>query len=481
MSTLARNVGKVYHLVLRGRVSDLAKNTMDMTKGTIWKQLLIFAVPLFFGNLFQQMYNTVDSLIVGNYVGSEALGAVTSVGSAINTFIGFFSGFATGAGVVVSHAFGAKDYEEVSDSVHTILLSTVIISAVLSVLGVSLSPQVIRFMNTPPEIAPMAIEYLRVYFMGILGLMLYNICSGILRAVGDSIKPLKILIFSSFLNIILDLIFVVKFNMGVRGVAVATIISQFTSDILLLAILYRSNECYQFRFGKLRNASLRILGKVMKIGFPAGLQMSIISLSNVFVISYINAFGALCTSGFGIYCRINGVLNLPFEVMSMAITTFTGQNAGAGKPERIKKAFRFAIFYVMVMSAIELSIIFLFGSNMARLFNQNPEVVRYADLFLKVIVLLHFICSINASMAGVMRGIGRAYIPMYMMLFCYVVMRQAYLFVMSRIWNTPVMVGFSFSFGWICCFVMMGLYFRHSHWEDEVRKNAIGKTEEREE
>ena len=302
----------------------MKKSSMDMTSGTIWKQLLMFSVPLLFGNLFQQMYNTVDSLIVGNYVGSEALGAVTSVGSAINTFIGFFSGFATGAGVVVSHAFGAKKYDEVSDSVHTILLFTVVISAVLSVLGVSLSPAVIRFMKTPPEIAPMAVEYLRVYFSGILGLMLYNICSGILRAVGDSVKPLVILIFSSFLNIVLDLIFVVKFNMGVRGVAIATIISQFTSDILLLMILWRTDECYQFRFSRLRNASIRIVGKVMKIGLPAGLQMSIISFSNVFVVSYINAFGALCTAGYGIYCRVNGVLNLPFDVVSMAITTFTG-------------------------------------------------------------------------------------------------------------------------------------------------------------
>ena len=307
--------------------------------------------------------------------------------------------------------------------------------------------------------------------------MLYNICSGILRAVGDSMKPLMILIFSSFLNIILDLIFVVKFNMGVRGVAIATIISQFSSDIILLCILYRTEECYQFRFSKLKNSSFRILGKVMKIGFPAGLQMSIISFSNVFVISYINVFGALCTSGFGIYSRINGVLNLPFDVISMAITTFTGQNAGAGKPDRIRKAFRFAIGYVMVMSVLELTIIFLFAPNMAMLFNREPEVVGYAVLFLKVIVLLHFICSINASMAGVLRGIGRAFVPMYMMLFCYVVMRQGYLFVMSRIWNTPEMVGFSFSFGWICCFIMMSIYFRHSHWEDAVRENAEKKIE----
>ena len=459
----------------------MRRSSIDMTEGKIGKQLLMFAIPLMFGNLFQQMYNTVDSLIVGNYVGSEALGAVTSVGSAINTFIGFFSGFATGAGVVVSHAFGAKDYKEVSDSVHTIIAFTVIISAVLSILGVTLSPAVIRFMKTPPEIAPMAVDYLRVYFMGILGLMLYNICSGILRAVGDSFKPLLILIFSSCLNILLDLQFVVKYGMGVKGVAIATIISQFTSDILLLIILYRSNECYQFRFSKLRNASLKILGKVMKIGFPAGFQMSVISFSNVFVISYINSFGALCTSGFGIYSRINGVLNLPFDVMSMAITTFSGQNAGAGKPGRIKKAFKIAIAYIMVMSAMELTIIFLFAPDMAMLFNREAEVVEYASLFLKVIVLLHFICSINAVMAGVLRGIGRAFVPMYMMMFCYVVLRQGYLYVMSRIWNTPTMVGFSFSFGWICCFVMMAIYFRHSHWEDDVRKNSVGKTAEREE
>lgn len=272
------------------------QKSVDMTQGTIWKLLLSFAVPMLIGQIFQQLYSAVDSVVVGRFVGKEALAAVGSTGSVINSLIGFFTGLAMGAGVVISQSFGAKDEKGVHDAVHTALLLTLLASIFVTILGVSVTPTLLRWMETPEDVLGEAITYLRIYFAGVAGLMFYNIGSGILRAVGDSRRPLYFLIFSASMNVVLDLLFVVAFRLGVAGVAYATILSQFLSALLTLWVLSRSEECYRFVPRDLRIHG-HILRRVLVVGLPSGLQNSVVSFSNVFVQAYINAFQSSCMAG----------------------------------------------------------------------------------------------------------------------------------------------------------------------------------------
>ena len=312
------------------------KKTMDMTEGVIWKQLVAFALPLLIGNLFQQLYNTVDSIVVGNFVSTQALAAVGSVTPIINMLIGFFSGLATGAGVVISQYFGAHNGSMVHKSVHTTILMTIVLGVIFTFVGIGLAPVMLRFMSTPDDVMGSSSEYLRIYFGGVIGLMLYNIASGILRAVGDSKRPLYFLIVSSVVNVVLDLVFVIVFKMGVAGVAWATILAQFISAGLALYSLARSDGDYRFVIRDLR-MDWMVLKKVVRIGLPAGLQMAITSFSNVFVQSYINAFGSSCMAGWTSYSKIDQFVLLPMQSLSLSATTFVGQNLGAGKLARAKK------------------------------------------------------------------------------------------------------------------------------------------------
>ena len=318
------------------------KQSMDMTQGVIWKQLIAFSIPLLIGNLFQQLYNTVDSIIVGNFVSTEALAAVGSVTPVINMLIGFFTGLATGAGVVISQFFGAKDGERVHKTVHTTLMMTLVLGVFFTFIGIFMTPFLLRFMATPDNVMASSSEYLRIYFGGIIGLMLYNMASGIMRAVGDSQRPLYFLIFSSIVNVILDLLFVVGLHMGVAGVAWATIIAQFASAALALFSLGRSKGDYRFVPRDLR-MDWMILKKIIRIGLPAGLQMAVTAFSNVFVQSYINVFGSTCMAGWTSLSKIDQFALLPMQSLALAATTFVGQNLGANNLARAKRGTRVSL------------------------------------------------------------------------------------------------------------------------------------------
>ena len=311
----------------------------DMTDGTIWKQLIFFAFPLLAGNIFQQLYNTVDSVVVGNFVGADALGAVTSTIPVVLTLIGLFIGLTMGASIVISQYFGAKDIPNLRKSTHTAVLSAVILSLIISAIGYYSTPWLLKMMNTPESVMREAVVYLRIFSAGLSGLMLYNMGASILRAVGDSKRPLYFLILSSILNIFLDLIFVVKFESGVAGVAYATIISQYVSGAVIFFILFTSDECHSLRLKEMK-IDKNILKRIISLGFPAGFQLALTSFSNVFVQSYINAYGAASTTGWGIYARVEAFVTLPTQSMAMSVTTFVGQNAGARKPDRIKQGGR---------------------------------------------------------------------------------------------------------------------------------------------
>jgi putative MATE family efflux protein len=447
---------------------------MDMTQGSIRKELILFAIPLLAGNVFQQLYNTIDSIIVGQVVGADALGAVTSVAPAINTLVGFFMGFSAGASVIISHNFGAKNEEGLKKAVHTAIACTFILGLVMMLFGYMITPPLLVFMSTPESVLPLATQYLRIYFIGILGLMLYNIGSAILRAVGDSVKPLIFLIITSILNIILDIYFVVNLNMGVAGAAYATIISQFISAILTIFVLVTSKEVYKVQASELK-VDPKTLRQIIRVGMPAGIQMAVISFSNLFVQGYINRFGEHSTAGWGAYGRIDAFVMLPMQSIALTATTFVGQNAGAGNVDRIKKGIKEALFLAAICTLILVIPEFFAAPKIVRLFNSDPEVIRYGALFIRMNCFFDILCCSNQTHAGALRGIGDAKAPMYIMLSSFVLFRQIYLFIASHLTDSIYPISIAYPAGWLVCSIIMLIYFNTSNWEQKVNAGYIRK------
>ena len=445
---------------------------MDMTEGTIWKQLVLFALPLLAGNVCQQLYNTVDSIVVGNFVGADALGAVTSVAPAINTLVGLFMGMSSGASVVISQFFGARNNTQLRKSVHTSIVTTTLLAFVFMLVGYYMTPPMLRFMKTPDSITPLATTYLRIYFLGILGLMIYNMGSAILRAVGDSRRPLYFLILTSIMNVVLDLLFVIVFHLGVAGVAYATIISQFVSAILIMIVLFRSQECYSLRWNEMK-IDQSMLGRIVYIGLPAGLQMAITSFSNVFVQSYINNFGAASTSGWGAYGRIDSFVILPMQSLALAATTFVGQNAGAGRIERIRTGIRTTLTLAITCTLVVCIPEFIIAPHVISLFSRDPKVMYYGALFIRLNCLFDVLCCMNQVHAGALRGMGDAKVLMFIMLGSFVVFRQIYLFIMSHLTGSIYPIALGYPAGWLVCSILMFLYFHYSHWDQKISRSTL--------
>lgn len=440
------------------------RKSVDMTQGTIWKLLLSFAVPMLIGQIFQQLYSAVDSVVVGQFVGKEALAAVGSTGSVINALIGFFTGLAMGAGVVISQSFGAKDERGVHDAVHTALLLTLLASVFVTVLGVAATPTLLRWMETPEDVLGEAVTYLRIYFAGVAGLMFYNIGSGILRAVGDSRRPLYFLIFSASMNVVLDLLFVIAFRLGVAGVAYATILSQFLSALLTLFVLNRSRECYRFIPRDLR-VHTHILRRVLTIGLPSGLQNSVVSFSNVFVQAYINAFQSSCMAGWASYNRLDAFAWLPMMCIGMANTTFVGQNLGAGNIDRAKKGTKTAVLLAYAGTAVIVAALMLFADDALKLFNSDAEVIRYGRMFILYMSPFYIPFCATQIYAGALRGAGASLPPMLITIFSFVIFRQAYLFIGTKFIEGPLFVGLSYPAGWLLSSAMMYIVYRRGAWE----------------
>lgn len=440
---------------------------IDMTKGPILKELVLFALPLLLGNAFQQLYNTVDSVIVGQFVGPESLAAVTSTAVIINTLVGLFVGFSTGSSVIISQFFGAQKADMLRKSIHTALTATFIMGIAFMILGYFITPPLIVLMKTDVSVIEPATTYLRIYFLGILGLMFYNMTSAILRAIGDSVRPLIFLIITSVLNIILDLLFVLGFKMGVSGVAYATVISQFVSAFMGMYVLLKTKENYGISFKEM-HIDPGILKKIFSVGLPAGLQMAIISFSNIFVQSYINSFGAASTAGWGSYGRIDAFVMLPLQSISLANTTFTGQNAGARNSDRIKQGIRVSLLLAVIVTIIICALEYAAAPYIIRLFTKDQEVMKYGIIFIRCNCMFDFFCCFNQIHAGVLRGIGDATAPMFIMIFSFVIFRQIYLFVITKITPSIYPVSLSFPVGWMMCSLLMLIYFRSSHWEKKL-------------
>ncbi|MBQ0009897.1 MAG: MATE family efflux transporter [Ruminococcus sp.] len=436
-----------------------------MTEGSIFRHLLEFAFPLLIGNIFQQLYNMVDSWVVGNYVSNEAYAAVGTVGPIINTLIGFFMGLSSGAGVVISQYFGAKRADKVHDTVHTAMMMTLILAILFTGVGIVTVPFMLNLIDMPEEVIPEATTYLVIYFAGVIGLMFYNIGSGILRAVGDSTRPFLFLVVSAVLNTCLDLLFVLKFHMGVAGVAYATIFAQAVSAALVIITLMRSKASIRFRIRDMR-IDWEMLGKIVKVGFPAALQMAITAFSNVFVQSYINYFETDFMSGWTAYNKMDQLIWLPMQSLALAATTFVGQNLGMGKVERAKKGVRKAFFMALVCTAGLIVGVVIFAPTLVSFFNKKPEVVEYGTMLLRYLSPFYILCCLNQIYAGALRGAGQSRAPMLIMIGSFVVFRQCYLYIMSHyIANEMLPIAMSYPAGWLVCSAAMLLYYHNSKWE----------------
>lgn len=444
--------------------TGLRRTDTDMTRGSVLGQLVAFSVPLLIGNIFQQLYNTVDSVVVGNFVGKEALAAVGSVGPVINMLIGFFNGFATGAGVVISRHYGARQRENVRTAVQTTIAMTILMSIALSVLGVVLTPALLRMMQTPEEVLAHASEYLQIYFAGLSGLLLYNMGAGILRAVGDTRRPLYFLIFSAVTNTILDLLFVTVFRMGVAGVAIATILAQFASAALVLAVLTRTKGDYRIEWRAVR-LEKNMLGSICALGLPSAVQLAVTAFSNIFVQSYINRFGADCMAGWTSYNKIDSFALLPITTISLAVTTFVGQNLGAGDHARAKQGTRTALLLSEAVTVVVLLPLMLLSPQLISLFNQEPEVLRYGTLFIRYISPFYLVICINQIISGSLRGAGDSRSCMLIMLGSFVLFRQIYLMIVYRVWGAVLPVAMGYPAGWVLCSVILLLYYRSGAWK----------------
>lgn len=440
-----------------------AKHDTDMTQGSIARLLAGFAVPLMIGNLFQQLYNTVDSLIVGNYVSKQALAAVGCTGPIINTLIGLFGGLASGAGVVISQYYGAKDEEKLSRAVHTTVTLTLAACVVLTILGVWAAPYMLRMMDTPEDVFGEAAVYLRIYFGGVSGLLLYNIGSGILRAVGDSTRPLYFLIFSAVMNTVLDLFFVAVLRLGIAGAAIATIISQFVSTILVMILLMRSGEPYKLCLNRLGMSS-GMLRRICNIGIPSSLQLGITAFSNIFVMGYINHFESSCIAGWTVYNKLDALAMLPMQSLSMALTTFVGQNLGAGDLKRAKAGPRYGMVIGAIVMLLILTPLMIFAPQLTALFNRDAEVVEFGTRFVRLCSPFYIAFAVNQVYSGALRGAGDTKATMFIMLGSFVVFRQLYLFVVSRLGGGVISIALGYPVGWVLCSLLLLVYYYKGGW-----------------
>lgn len=442
------------------RSINKGKRDVDMTQGSILQHIINFAFPLLIGNIFQQLYNTVDTWVVGNYVSNEAFSAVGTVGPIINMLIGFFTGLSSGAGVVISQYYGAKRFDKVHDAVHTSIVMTLLLGVVFTAVGILMIPPMLNLMKTPAEIFPESSAYLTIYFAGVLGLMLYNMGSGILRAVGDSKRPFYFLVVSAVLNTILDLVFVLVFNMGVRGVAWATIIAQFVSAILILITLMRTEICIKLILRDLK-MDWEMLKKVVRVGIPAAIQMAVTSFSNIFVQSYINYFGADCMSGWTAYSKIDQLILLPVQSIALAATTFVGQNLGLNQVERAKHGIRTSLWLGIGTTVVIMIPVLFFAPPLVAFFNSKAEVVQYGSLLLRCISPFYVLSCFNQIYAGALRGAGNSRAPMIIMLCSFVFFRQCYLYIMANfISNEIIPIALGYPAGWFVCSLVMLLYYR---------------------
>lgn len=442
---------------------EMQRGTINMTRGSVKRVILMFALPVFLSQLFQQLYSAVDSLIVGNLLGKQALAAVSSSASLIQLLTSLVIGISMGAGVVISRRFGAEDYEGVSDAIHTTAAIGLVAGVLLTILGVLFSPVLLEWMGTAPDVMEGSVAYFRNYFFGSLAVVLYNMFTGVMNALGDSRRPLYYLIFSSLMNVALDLLFIGALGQGVGSAATATAISQAASAILCYLHLRKPNTLYQLKPSRLRFYP-SMTGEVMRMGLPTGIQNSVISVANVLVQSHINSFGSDAMAACGIYAKLQGFAFLPIVSFALALTTFVGQNMGAKAYDRVKQGARFGIVSTMVMAElIGVALMFL-SPVLIRLFNSDPNVVKIAVAQSRVENMFFCLLALSHAMAGVFRGAGKAVVPMVVMLSVWCLLRIVYISVAMRFSHDYRLLFWGYPLTWAVSSVIFLIYYRRADW-----------------
>jgi putative MATE family efflux protein len=443
-----------------------------MTSGSIQGNILSFAVPIFIGNLFQQLYNTTDSLVVGNFVGKEALAAITSCGPLIFLLVGLFQGIFVGAGVVISSFFGSGDLSSVRKAIHTSVAFGLFSSIILTILGYFGSPLLLHWLGTPKSVFSDANTYIRIYFLGIGALILYNTSAGILRAVGDSRHPLYFLIIASLLNIVLDLLFVAVFHLGIAGTAYATIISQSVSVIFSFRLLFTSKEIFKVEIREIRFHK-NMLPKVLKIGIPSGIQNSVTSLANLVVQASINLFGATAMAGNGAFTRIQGFALIPVTSFALALTTFTGQNLGAGEYDRVKKGARFGIIFCMLLSESIGLLLYYHAATLLSFFSRDPKVIAVGIQKAQIASKFLFAVALSHTMAGIFRGAGKSIVPMAVMLSIWCIFRVLYIKIALSYLMDIRLVFWAYPITWMMSSVIFLIYYFTSGWMQDKRLPSL--------
>ncbi len=439
------------------------KGVKDMTQGSIYSQMATFALPILLSQVFQQLYNTADSLIVGRFLGTDALAAVSSSGTLIFLLISFFNGTAMGAGVVISRYFGERNEDNVSRAIHTNIAFGLVSGIFLTVVGVALTPTFLVWMKTDPDVLPEAIEYFRYYFFGATALVMYNICRGIMNALGDSKRPLYYLIFSSVLNVILDLIFVGGFGWGVWSAAFATVISQMASVVLCLVYLMKKGNIFSVELKKLRFHK-DMLSEIIRYGMPSGVQNSVIAFANVIAQTQINSFGKFATAAYGTHAKIEGFAFLPMTSFNMATSTFISQNLGAKQYDRAKKGARFGILASTILAEIIGVIIYFAAPYLIGMFDSNPEVIRLGVQQARTVSLFFCLLAFSHAIAAVCRGAGKAFVPMFVMLSIWCGIRLLYIELVMTFIGEIQYIYWAYPLTWGLSTIVYFIYYNCSDW-----------------
>ena len=438
-----------------------------MTEGNIWKQLILFSIPLLLGNLFQQLYNAVDSVIVGQFVSSQALAAVGSSFPLINLLISFFMGLSLGAGVVVSKYFGARDIDNMRKSIHSSIVITFIIGVIMTFVGILACPIILRWMQTPSDVINDSIVYLQIYFGGILFTMIYNIGSGILRAVGDTKRPLYFLIICSIINIILDLLFIIFFKMGIAGAAYATVISQAISAILTMLLLINTSNEYKISFKELKLYREQTK-EIIRVGIPSGIQNAVVAISNVIVQSNINSFDWVAMAGCSACQKLDGFAIMPVLSFSMAFTTFTGQNIGAKRYDRVKQGAKIGLILSLSTIICISATLLYFDEQLLSIFSDDPEVINYGLMMMHTLIPMYFLLTITHALNGIIRGAGKTKVPMMVMIVCWCCMRMAWILTTVPLFNDIQFVFYGWPITWAASSLWLIIYFCSHKWLPEA-------------
>lgn len=435
------------------------ENSKGIIEGVIWKQLLLFFFPMLFGTFFQQLYNTADAVVVGRYVGKEALSAVGgTTGTLINLFVGFFVGISTGATVAISQYFGGGKDTEVSKSVHTAMALALLGGTLIMFSGIFFAPMALEWMGTPEEIMPYSLIYIRIFFVGMIPNLIYNMGAGMLRAIGDSRRPLNFLIISCMVNIVLDLLFVAVFGWGVAGAAIATVISQACSAVLVCRVLMRTNESYKLNLRQIRFHN-EIMKRIVYIGFPAGLQSLMYTFSNIIIQSSVNGFGTDTIAAWTAYGKIDGIFWMTMNSFGISITTFVGQNFGAGKYGRVRKGIRICMSMAMSTAICMSFLLYFAGFYVFKIFTNDLEVLEKGIRILRFTVPFFFTYVSIEILSGSLRGMGNALMPMLLTCIGVCVLRIVWIFTMVPIKPDILTVISSYPITWTITSVLFIIYY----------------------